>query len=147
MIFLSLWTTCCSDKDRVLDDWFGNHRYNNRYFQLSPFIFLQLDTHNLKQGYNCGCHQTMAFFFLSLCHIISTQMSNLSVMRSGASARSGPISLTTLLLAVSWARGKWICLLFRRPGLFSPINLINILIMNLDDSAIRLSGFQTWPLW
>lgn len=55
------------------------------------------------------------------------------------------ISLTTLLLAVNRANATWICLLFMRPGFVSAINSINILIMNLDDSTIRLSGFQAWP--
>lgn len=83
--------------------------------------------------------------FLSNLSLISAQMSNLSVMRSWSSAHLGPVSLTTLLLEVSWARSEWICLLFRRPGPFSANNSINILIMNLDDSKTRLSDFQTWP--
>lgn len=61
----------------------------------------------------------------------------------GASAHSGPISLTTLLLAVSRAsRQMNLPTVQQGRGFFSGINLINILIMNLDDGAIRSSGFQ-----
>lgn len=149
------WTTCGSPLWWVIcKTWGTTTSISSSFFpkhKMPPFMFLQLGARNLKTRVQLWLspNNDIFSFFHSLnspYHLYTDEQFVCHEVR-GHRPTLGPISLTTPLLAVSRASGKWICLLFGRPGLFSAINLINILIMNLDDSTIRLSGFQTWPLW
>lgn len=133
-----------------------NQRYN-RYFQLCPNRkrLLSCSSDLVLTIWNKGAIVVVTkqwhFFFRSLSKFPVSSLHRRAICLSwgpGASAHSGAYFPDNTVISCKpshWQMNLPHCSGAR--GLFSAINLINILIMNLDDSTIRLSGFQTWPLW
>lgn len=140
--------------DSLMND-LSNQRYNNRYFQLSqnkkcPFHVLPVWTSQSKTRVQLWLSPNNDFF--SFAHSLNSPYHLYSDGQFVCHEvwGNGPLwafFTDKTLISCKPSQRQMNLPTVHRPGLFSAINLINILIMNLNDSTIRLSDFQTWPQW